>query len=47
MVLGEKHSSKMYAFVNLDSLIKLLDIMHVLLNEDPMIVVGEGGSDYE
>jgi|TARA_Y100000310_G_scaffold189422_1_gene189376 hypothetical protein len=47
VVLGEKHSSKMYAFVNLDSLIKLLDIMHVLLNEDPMIVVGEGGSDYE
>jgi len=47
VVLGEKHSSRMYAFLDLDDLVKLLEIMHVLLNEDPLIVVGEGENDCE
>jgi hypothetical protein len=47
VVLGEKHSSRMYAFLDLDNLVKLLEIMHVLLNEDPLIVVGEGENDCE
>ena len=55
VVLGERYNSRMYAFVDLESLLKLLEIMHVLLEDPPVIHVGEepeevmnyGGTDPE
>ena len=45
VVLGEKYQSDMSAFMDLDHLLKLLEIMKTLLEEPPTILVGEG--EYE
>jgi len=42
VVLGEKYQSDMYAFMDLDHLLKLLEIMKTLLEEPPTILAGEG-----
>ena len=46
VVLGERYNSKMYAFVDLDSLLKILEIMHLLL-EQPEEIMNYGGTDPE
>jgi len=45
VVLGEKYQSDMYAFMDLDHLLKLLEIMKTLLEEPPTILVGEGETE--
>jgi len=45
VVLGEKYQSGMYVFMDLDHLLRLLDIMKTLLEEPPTVLVGEGETE--
>jgi len=40
VVLGERYNSRMYAFIDLDNLLKILETMHLLLEDPPTIHVG-------
>ncbi len=46
VVLGERYNSRMYAFVDLESLLKILETMHLLLEDPPTIYVGDDAEEH-
>jgi|TARA_Y100000310_G_scaffold332074_1_gene406940 hypothetical protein len=46
VVLGEKYSTKMYAFMDLQDLLRVLAVVAVYTDNPPTILVGEGEDDH-